>query len=319
MAELKNTFSWSYSAGKDFETCRRKRYWAKYAMWGGWKKDADPQSRAAYRLNKMDSRHTLKGVAVEDSVMWMLKKHQAGKPVSVDEAYEAVARPFLNQAWKESKSGRWKERPKQVTCLHEHYYPEFLSVDPAEWPKTIAAEVKQCIQQFQEKILPRLKDVRPDQEVPIKTVDTGGDPESFEFDGIKVYAIPDYVHRDGETWHIHDWKSGRVSPSHAEQVAIYGLWAKIVHGIEPEHVETHVEYLMTGQTASAQLSQGDLEAASANIRASIQDMADYLEDGNLQANRPAAKIEWDMVADPVICHRCNFCELCKPELQELGI
>ena len=49
MAELKNTFSWSYSASEDFDACRRKRYWSKYGMWGGWDRNASNEQKAAYR------------------------------------------------------------------------------------------------------------------------------------------------------------------------------------------------------------------------------------------------------------------------------
>ena len=47
MAELINTFSWSISARADFEECPRRRYLAKYAMWGGWNADAPELARAA--------------------------------------------------------------------------------------------------------------------------------------------------------------------------------------------------------------------------------------------------------------------------------
>lgn len=319
MPPLKNTFSWSYSAASDFETCRRKRYWAKYRMWGGWGKNADSESRTAYRLCKMESRHTIKGVAVEDSIMWMLKQHQGGRSVTIEEAYEEIARPYLNRCWLESKKGNWREQPKQFVCLHEHYYPQFLHPDDADWPKAVAAEVKTCIENFHQQVLPRLRNVRPDQEVPVRTVSLGGDPESFEFEGIKVYAIPDYVHRDGETWHIHDWKSGRSTAGHSTQIAIYGLWAGVQHGVPPERIETHLEYLFPGQTASARLTQEDLDAVSQLIRDSVADMEDYLEEGDRKRNIPVGKDEWDMVAEASICRRCNFYELCRKELDELSV
>ena len=84
MAELKNTFSWSFSASSDFEDCRRKRYWAKYAMWGGWERNAEPLQKAAYRLTKMDSRFSLRGQAAEEAVLYALRETQRGNAVTVD-------------------------------------------------------------------------------------------------------------------------------------------------------------------------------------------------------------------------------------------
>ena len=318
MGELKNTFSWSFSASKDFETCPRRRYLAKYRMWNGWNAQAEAESQAAYRLTKMDSRHTVKGVAVEDAVMWVLQRHQAGQTVTMDEAYETIARPLLNGAWQDSKHQRWKQNAKKFTCLHEHYYPQFLPESQAEWPKRVAMDVKTCISNFITAVLPRIKDVRPDQEIPIRTVKMG-DPESFEFDGVKVYAIPDYVYRDGDTLHIIDWKSGRPMESHASQIAVYGLWAGVQHGIPPRQIETHLEYLMSGQTASARLGDEDVAEISQLIRSSVADMTEYLENADRERNVPVSKDEWDMAADMSVCSRCNFYELCEPELKELGL
>ena len=107
-----------------------------------------------------------------------------------------------------------------------------------------------------------------------------GDPESFQFDGIKVYAIPDYVYRVGDTLHIHDWKAGRPHDGHASQVAVYGLWAGVQHGVRPEDIETHLEYLMTGQTASARLREEDVTEISQFIRSSAADMGEYLQNAD---------------------------------------
>ena len=65
MAELENTFSWSYSAASDFEVCRRRRYWSKYGKWGGWSPQASPEQRKAYQLDKMDNLYSLLGQAVD--------------------------------------------------------------------------------------------------------------------------------------------------------------------------------------------------------------------------------------------------------------
>ena len=112
MAELKNTFSWSFSASQDFEECRRKRYWSKYAMWNGWSNKATKLQKTAYRLNKMQNRYALMGQAVEDAAMWILREKQDGRDAGVDEAYEKIARPFLNRCWKESKGGQWRTSPR---------------------------------------------------------------------------------------------------------------------------------------------------------------------------------------------------------------
>jgi predicted RecB family nuclease len=44
-------------------------------------------------------------------------------------------------------------------------------------------------------------------------------------------------------------------------------------------------------------------------------MAEYLVDGNLQRNEALPKDDWEMSADMNVCRKCNFYELCKPELE----
>lgn len=310
MADLINTFTWSFSAASAFEVCRRKRFWSKYAAWGGWDQEAPATARAAYRLNKMDSRHTLQGRATEEAVRWVLREHQGGRTRMADEAYEATARPLLNEAWKQSKSGLWRKDPKRNVCLHEHYYPELHpDLDP-RWPEALKEHVLRCVGHFIATVLPRLESVRPEEEVPVEKM------ESFELDGLTVYAIPDYVYRRDETWHIHDWKAGRPRTDHMKQLAIYGLWAHVKHGVAPEQIRVYIEYLNEGQVAMEPVTMQMLEEARTSIAESSMDMADYLEDGDARKNRPRPKEEWDMTPERQVCVRCNFYELCKPEFEE---
>jgi len=315
MGQLINTFSWSVSAANDFEECRRRRYWSKYAAWEGWDARAPSIRKAAYRLNKMDSRHTLQGKAVEAAVMWTLREKQAGRDVSVEAAYERAARPLLNRCWKESREKQWESDPKRCCNLHEHYYPELHATPDKEWTGEVIRRTKQCIRNFIERVLPRLASVRPEQEVPVGQPDGASDPESFEFEGVKVYALPDYVYRVDGQWHIHDWKSGKPKPEHEWQVSIYGLWANQKHGVSPERIYVYVEYLYDGAVAVAQLGEERLAAVQERIRHSVADMREYLVDGDVARNEPLAKEDWELAAERSACRRCKFFELCRPELE----
>jgi len=319
MAELKNTYSWSFSAGHDFDECRRKRYWSKYAMWGGWDRRADPVSRTAYRLNKMDSRHTLRGQAAEEAVMWVFREQQQGRTRSVEEAYQQVARPMLNQAWKDSRGRDWREDPKRRTCLHEHYYPKLQTPGTENWPPEVAEQVKTCIGNFIESVLPRIADVTPAMEIPVGHVSAGGDPESFEYHGIRIYAIPDFVYVRDTAWHIHDWKAGRPRDSHLEQLRVYGLWAVTKHGVPVDRITVHAEYLLTGEERVLTLGAADLEQAHERIGSSVADMTEYLEACDRSQNKALPRDHWELASNPRACLRCNFYELCEAELRESGM
>ncbi|MDD5676748.1 MAG: PD-(D/E)XK nuclease family protein [Kiritimatiellae bacterium] len=316
MAELINTFSWSISARADFEECPRRRYLAKYAMWGGWKSEAPDLARAAYRLGKMENRFTLLGNAVERAVMWAFRQAQAGKPVTATQAYETVAKPYLNQCWNESKKKLWQANPKKHCCLHEHYYPEHHHTPEADMTARMIEQIKRCLANFIEQVLPRLGSVRPEQEVAIAHAD-GGDPESFLCESIKVYAIPDYAYRSEDLLHIHDWKAGGEKSVHRDQMTIYGLWAHTKYALPPERIQVHLEYLAKGATQSMALTGNDLERARGLIRESAATMAEYLVAGDIRRNQPLPQEDWEQSADLDTCRQCRFYELCKSEL-ELG-
>jgi CRISPR/Cas system-associated exonuclease Cas4 (RecB family) len=313
MADLENLFSWSHSASKDFDECRRRRYWDKYAKWGGWDRNASQEKKTAYRLSKISNRYQLMGDAVEKSVMWMIRENQAGRRRTADQAFEAIARPLLRSKWDESTQRHWMASVKKC-CLHEHYYKDFHEgEDDRELIKETGALVKQCLANFQEKFFPRFENIQPADEVEIATVQDGS-PEFFEMDGVRVYAIPDYVHREGPLWHIHDWKAGRPRPEHARQVGIYALWALTKHQVAPERIRLYLEYLQTGECKVVPIGEEEIAIVRQDIRESVADMSEYLENADRTLNRARPREEWELVAEPSICRRCNFYELCKSEL-----
>ncbi|MFA7257076.1 MAG: PD-(D/E)XK nuclease family protein [Kiritimatiellales bacterium] len=314
MAKLENTFSWSFSAAADFDECRRRRYWSKYGMWGGWEKNAAPETQKAYQLNKMDNRWGLMGVATENTIMRVLRQHQAGNPIDAETAFETVARPFLRQKWTESRRGEWKNNPKQFCCLREHYYGTMG--DEKAVAEQISGQIKNCIVNFIEKVLPRIGNITREQELPVKTPDMGGDPENITWNGIKMYVIPDYAYRIGGQFHIHDWKAGKIKESHREQLGLYALWAREKFRAKPEDTFLYVEYLNEGQVAPFQLTAEDFQTLEKTVEESVAEMTEYLVDFDRKCNEPLPKEEWELAADINSCKQCNFYELCKEELGE---
>ncbi len=311
MARLVNRFSWSHSAAADFEACRRRRYYAKYAAWGGWERGASEESRLAYRLNKMSNRYALQGIAAEDGVMWMLRETQAGRPASADLAWRRCCKPMLARLWQESVDKAWMREAKRC-CLHEHYYPEFCGKEDLEMKKEVAAAVQSCLKHFEQQILPQLKEVRPEDEVPIAVVGKG-DAEHFELDGLKIYAIPDYVFRRGDLLEIWDWKSGRPKEEHADQIRLYALWAGRKHGIPPERIQLKLIYLQEGGIEEVEVEAEHLYEVGQRIAESVEDMRQYLIAEDLQKNEAMPKEEWELCYEPAFCKRCGFWELCKQE------
>ncbi|HEY5652932.1 MAG TPA: PD-(D/E)XK nuclease family protein [Pontiella sp.] len=318
MGQLKNTFSWSFSAAEDFEQCRRRRYWSKYAMWGGWARNATEEQKIAYRLNKMDNRWGLMGQAAENAIMWVLKQYQAGNTVTVDDAWKSIARPFMTKKWNESHDGGWRNNPKQFCCLRDHYYGTLSGEEEKEAKRALATQIQNCIKNFIEKVLPRVGRVHPAQEFQIATPETGGDVEHFIYEGVKIYSIPDYAYKVGDEVHIHDWKAGKIkAEQHKLQLSLYALWAIVKHGASLDKIFLYVEYLNEGQVLPFQITENELEETKARMSESVSEMTEYLVDCDRDKNEPLPKEEWELTLDPVNCTQCDFYELCKPELDAL--
>ncbi len=286
-------------------------------MWGGWERGADELTKTAYRLNKMTNRWGLMGVAAEDTIMRVLRQHQAGNPMTAEEAYEAVARPFLIRSWKESRDKAWQKKPKQFCCLHGHYYDTMEDEKAAIG--TIRKQVLNCTQNFIGKVLPRIGKISREQEMKIHTPDMGGDPENITWNGVKMYVIPDYAYRIGNQMHIHDWKAGKIKESHRDQLAGYALWAEVKYNVKIEDIFLYVEYLNEGQVLPFQLTANEFDENKARIGASVGEMTEYLVDFDREKNEPVPKEEWELATDPAACRHCKFYELCETELTSFVI
>jgi len=280
-------------------------------MWGGWGRSADEVTQQAYRLNKMTNRWGLMGVATENTIMRVLRQHQADHPITAEQAYEAVARPFLRKCWGESKRGDWKRSPKKFCCLHGHYYGTML--DEKEAGAQITKQIKLCTQNFIDKVLPRIESVTREQEINIHTPEMGGDPEHIFWNGVKIYVIPDYAYRIGNQMHIHDWKAGKIKASHRDQLAGYALWAEAKYKMNIEDIFLYVEYFHEGQVLPFQLTPEEFDEQKARIGKSVGEMSEYIVDCDRVKNEPIPKKEWELPTDSSTCTHCKFYELCKEE------
>ena len=165
-------------------------------------------------------------------------------------------------------------------------------------------------------MLPRFAQINAQQEFRIASPEISGDAEHFVYEGVKIYAIPDYAYRVGNQIHIHDWKAGKMKPEqHRLQLSIYALWAIVKQGAKPEDIFLYVEYLNEAKVLPMIFTEADLEETKAFISESVGEMSEYLVDCDREQNQALPKEEWELAIDPVSCGQCDFYELCKPELE----
>jgi len=314
MSELKNTFSWSFSQEQDFKECKRKQFFSRYGMWGGWDSGASSEKRSAYRLKQMKNKWSLIGDAVETAVLEVLERRRVGSPFSAETAMQ-TAMSLLRSAWKEHTSEKWRAKPKKYTCISELYYGK-ISPDSGterdEWVSLVRGRTEICIQNFFAQILPHIPEVTYEQIVPIARAGQG-DPEHFHLGGIKVYAIPDWVYKNEGKIVVHDWKTGIRRDRHKEQLAIYGLWSQRKHNATPDEIELFIEYLESGEQTQVEYSVEIASALCDRILSSVKEMKQYLVDRDIEKNEPLPKESFPETEDLSRCKNCNFIELCGRE------
>jgi hypothetical protein len=313
MAELKNTFCWSFSQAKEFAACPRRYYWQRYGSWGGWEDLAPKGVRLAYRLKQMKNRFALAGTAVDLAVKRALEKIKAGEEATFEESLEEASE-YLRGIWIQHQEGRWQSNPKRYGCIKELYYNEFSPNDPearAAWAGFIKERVEVCLGNFYGMILPRLRKYLANGTlVPLGDPESGG-PESFTIGGIKIFALPDSVIQSEDKFFIIDWKTGRGQQFYAHQVEVYGIWAQVKHGVPPDMIELALVYLPDGTWQNVRYDEETARQTFDFIRESVRDISDKLKGGDLSLNEPLNMENFEQTDRLELCAHCNFMELCQ--------
>jgi len=313
MAELRNTFSWSFSQAKDFAACPRRYYWQRYGSWGGWEDLAPKGVKLAYRLKQMKNSFAIVGIAVEKAVKKAVSENCAGREYTYEEALECAS-DYLRKAWIEHREGRWQSNPKRYVCIKEIYYGEF-SPDDIEartlWAKGIKEKVESCLMNFYGMVLPKLRPLLEDSQL----IDFSGvgvlERESFSLSGIKIYALPDTVIQLKDRILILDWKTGRPRQFYANQIETYGLWAQVRHEVPADCIELGLVYLPDGSWKKVEYGVDTANRTFKFIRDSVQDISDKLVDGDIGRNEPLMMDRFPQTDKLEICAHCNFMELCQ--------
>ncbi len=130
---------------------------------------------------------------------------------------------------------------------------------------------------------------------------------------LKIYAKVDFLFPLGASYHILDWKSGKVDQEkHRKQLIAYATWAAYHFNIQPEKVQPtvaylHPEYLEIDEA----FSTADLENFAIQVLAETEEMYEYCRD--VANNIPLDKLEFARVDHERICAYCNFRGVCFPD------
>ena len=314
MTRLINQFQYSHSRYRSFKECERKYYLSAYQMWDGWNRNASPEKKLAYRLNKQTNLPAWAGTIVHESIKRILLTVAPNRipdlrpfmPLSSEKkamlhTIQRAAVETMRSGWRQALEKRYRIRPKGNLNLFELYYG--LDV-PRARTEALKETVLLCLENFVGSNaltliagIPRKDRLETDQYT------------SFLLNGVTVGLAIDFAYRKDGQVHIWDWKTGRRRNEHVEQVRVYALYAKTKWGAKPEDIFLHLCYLQEDHEEIVHVTELDLISTQAEIERRVKSMAGKLR-GDPAANEPLPMEEFPMTEDRWKCERCSFYEIC---------
>ncbi len=313
--------SWSVSRSGNFATCKRRYYHDYYSSWNGWSYDAQEERKRAYLLKKMTRMPMLAGDVLHQAIAEYFDRRSEGRAMSEDEV-AGFAVKMLRDAYKQSRDGKWRERPSKFTHLAEHHYQEDC-IDEAsgaagDYGKRFVERIRAGAACFFH--APELAAVREASTTGTLTVEgrAPGDRASKGLDtitlfGEKAYAIPDFAFKTQAggvpCYHIYDWKTGSPREQDEFQLGVYVLYAMEKWGAKPEEVLCVDVYLTRGEFKTQTFDEAALAPIRERIEASIQEMRELHFDAGRSLGDPDA---FPCIEDASSreCTNCNYRELC---------
>lgn len=296
--ELINEFSWSKSRHGKFEECRRLYWFHYYGAWGGWDRTSVPEVREAYVLKNLSSRQQWAGKVVHDTVAFALSMARVGEPPALEALVER-ARRQMREDFRRSRAREYRENPKRVVGLVEHELA--VAIADEEW-RANWQNAENCLRNFYASHwLQRARTLAAREWLPIDEID------SFDLEGIRVFAGPDFAFREGERTVLVDWKTGRPREEDREQVKGYALYAAAKWGARPEGVVARLVYLPANEEIDVDVEPASLEEFRAFFRDSVRRMKDLLRDPERNL---ADKADFPQTENLARCRGCAFRNAC---------
>lgn len=305
---LTNDFSWSKSRHEKFSECLRAYYLHYYRSWGGWDQKAPPDVRELYLLKKLNNRYTWAGGVVHDVIKQALQALRFGRPVDKDKAI-AKAHRLMQDDYRHSaaRAYRTQKHRKEFSGLVEHEYD--VPVAPEEWKQNWETVKTALDWFFASHWMQTAASLRREQWL---EVDEGFEYSSFEVDGVKVFAIPDFAYVDGQGRPVVvDWKTGRARDGYDDQVLGYSLYLSVRYGFPVDRVRAALVYLNDGIEQEVAVDAEAIEAFKGRMRDSVERMRSLLADRGQNVPHPEAY--FPMTEQAATCARCVFRRVCGRE------
>lgn len=278
---------WSITRYDMFTTCKRQYYYQYYAKY-------DPEFKRAKidTLKKLTSIPLEIGNIVHDTISAVLKRLLKSRSRIDPQRFDAFVEEMA-------------ETNCRSKTFFEVYYKEMASVGPAD----ILSGINECLKAFLGSS--RFEWIK-DQAIAGKhdwLIEPPGYGEA-RINGLKVYCKVDFLFVIDGKIIILDWKTGkRNKEKHKKQLFGYCNWSAHHLKASAPDINAAIAYLRPSyEEVNLSPSANDLKSFNARIRVETEEMNAFCSD--VQENIPNDKASFPMIPQSVVCHYCNFKELC---------
>jgi hypothetical protein len=287
--EFTDILGWSHSRFSTFSMCKRQYYFQYYAKY-----DLDNVVKIAV-LKKLTSVPLEIGNIAHKLIKTLLTRLQKTS-AEIDHA------KFFDYA---ERRGKELFRSK---LFQEVYYKEKNRVD---YESEIYPQVEESMMSLLES--DRLEWLF--EEALVEKDEWLIEPDGYgecRIEDMKAYCKVDFLFPIGDEIHVIDWKTGKKSGKHLEQLKGYAAWVHFHYEKDWSQIKPTVAYLLPDYDEnSLTINEFDIEDFTEKIRRDTEAMYGYLQESEL--NIPKEKDAFPMTDSLKICAHCNFRELCGRE------
>ncbi len=141
------------------------------------------------------------------------------------------------------------------------------------------------------------------------------EPEGYgecRIDNMKAYCKVDFLFPLGDEIYVLDWKTGKQSGKHLDQLKGYAAWVSFHFEKDWPQIKSFVAYLLPEyDERSLTINEFDIEEFTERIRRETDAMYEYCAEPEF--NIPKEKEAFPMTENLKLCKFCNFRELCGRE------
>jgi CRISPR/Cas system-associated exonuclease Cas4 (RecB family) len=296
--DLKCELSWSASRAKEFDRCKREYWYARYSSWGWWTERPRGSKYEAMVHKNLTSMPAFTGDVIHRAIERWFQLRRAGSVMSAADLFEE-AREMFRSGWRQSSTDGWKERPNKCTHLFEHHYAWEIPMNRTDAARDLMQRSTQYFMQSPD--LAPVRQAEPDGWLAVESLDT------YQFQGTKVYAVPDFAYQVDDKVHIWDWKTGKPREDDIFQLHTYALYACERWHTDPEDITLYAAYLGEGRVQTIPVQIEILSAAQDRMSLSLREMMDVHYDPDVD---DLIMENWPTSGAPDNCRYCRFRGIC---------